>query len=99
VNENLIHSFASKRQALLVMCILARTTGTGGKRCFSVEEHNSPWGDAGKVDTFYHLRFLPEVWRKVAGKHPDADPPTVREMGWFVRGYLRALTGVKPTVL
>lgn len=112
--RNVVHYFKSERQAILLMCMLARTPDTGGKRCFAVLTRNSPWkktiphptlpGENAvveRMDTFYLLCFLPEKWQAIVNPNKDEcrTPPTTREMQWFVRGYLRALTGVKPTVL
>ena len=104
--RNVVHYFKSERQAILLMCMLARTADTGGKRCFRVVPHtSSPVIPAtGKSETHYCLCFLPEEWNQIMNNPKPEDgylrePPTVKEMQWFVRGYLRALTGVKPTVL
>jgi len=97
VNDNIIHYFGSKRQAMLLLVMLARTCGTGGQKCFHVEtQPDCP--EVKNPRTLYRLEFLPAEWRKL---NPDthAEPPTTREMAWFVRGYLRALTGKRVTVL
>jgi len=98
--DNAIHYFASKRQATLVLAMLARTADTGGKRCFDiVTQPDCP--EVKNPRTLYKLVFLPAKWHEINNpqKSPHRQPPTIREMAWFVRGYLRALTGVKPTVL
>ena len=101
--RNVVHYFKSERQAILLMCMLARTSDTGGKRCFRVVPHTSESviPATGKSETHYCLCFLPEKWQAIVNPNKDEcrTPPTTREMAWFVRGYLRALTGVIPTVL
>jgi hypothetical protein len=94
--RNVVHYFKGERQAILLMCMLARTADTGGKRCFRV----APVTNANS-ETHFAICFLPEKWQEVMNPNKDERsrlPPTVKEMQWFVRGYLRALTGVKPTV-
>lgn len=98
--SNDLEYFASKRQAMLVLAMLARTANTGGKRCFDiVTQPDCP--EVKNPRTLYKLVFLPDVWQEIVNPNKDEyrTPPTIREMAWFVRGYLRALTGVKPTVL
>ena len=101
--DTAIHYFASKRQATLVLAMLARTADTGGKRCFDIVTQPD-CAEVKNPRTLYKLVFLPAKWNEImnAKDLPDwrrREPPTVKEMAWFVRGYLRALTGVKPTVL
>ena len=83
---------------MLILTLLARTADTGGKRCFDViTQPDCP--EVKNPRTLYKLVFLPLQWKRTMSKKPYATMPTVREMTWFVRGYLRALTGVRPTVI
>jgi len=101
---NVVGYFSSKRGAMIVLAVLARTNDMGGKTCFSVTAH--PDRFTIKPRTYYHLHFHAEAWKKVRdmraaknGYSSDREPPTKREIAFFVSGYLRAVNGVKPTVL
>jgi hypothetical protein len=88
----------------LLLAVLARLDNTGGKRCFVVKAQTYPSANVGgKPEVAHALVFLPKVWEQIMNPksegYPSREPPTVKEMAFFVRGYLRALTGVKPTVL
>lgn len=112
MDANIIHGFSSERQAMMMLVVLARTTSTGGRKCFAVDsdtyvvnkeydDDGVPMPGTGKTVRYWQLRFLPDQWQKVmnAGDLSHASPPSIKEMSWFVRGYMRALTGKRPTVL
>ena len=77
MENNLIYGFASLTLAVEVMGVLARTTGTGGKKCFVIEEkvYSQPidadndarlpeFRNQPKVDRCFELRFLADQYRK-----------------------------------